>query len=104
MSDKNLTTPRPSQLDRAASERPDIGKRAFVVMVLGYWGAGLTVEAAAKKCLDAGASRRDKASLRLILGDDKPEVDSNGFLLRDQGSESIYMGMGFKLGDLAKLT
>lgn len=81
----------------------DINKRAFVVMVLGYWGAGTTVEAAAKKCIDAGASRRDKASLRLILGDDKPEVDGHGYLVREQGSECIYMGMGFKLGDLAQL-
>jgi hypothetical protein len=78
-------------------------KQAFVVMVLGYWGSGQTVRGAAQKCIDVGASRTEKASLRLVIGDDKPEVDGNGYLLRDRDSACIYMGMGYTLGQLAKL-
>lgn len=63
-------------------------KYAFLVMVMGYWGRGKTIDEAAKNCLKQGAGRKDFAVLSLVIGDDTPEVDSQGWTIREQGSEN----------------
>jgi len=81
----------------------DTSEAAFVVMVLGYWGRGATIKEAAFKCKSQGASVNERAIIRLILGDDKPEVNGSGSMLREQGSVNVIIGNGFKLGALLKL-
>jgi hypothetical protein len=58
-------------------------KQCFIVMVLGYWGRGKTIKEAAENCLKQCARRTDKTVVKLVYGDDKVEVNSNGMLLYD---------------------
>ena len=77
-------------------------KKAFVVMIFGYWGRGATLQEAASNCVKQGANKRDRAIARLILGDDKPTVDSMGSIWFDKDAENIVLGNDFRLGSLLK--
>lgn len=80
-----------------------MGKYAFIVMVLGYWGCGDTIKAAALKCKQEGAKGTDKAIVLFYVGDDKPEVDSNGYTLREQGAVEYKLLKGIQLRRLTQL-
>ena len=77
-------------------------KKAFIVMVFGYWGRGPTLQEAAALCLKQGANKRDRAIARLIMGDDKPTVSGCGDIWFDEKAENIALGNNFKLGALLK--
>jgi hypothetical protein len=78
-------------------------KKSFLVLVQGYWGRGPTLKEAAMACRKSGGQAKDRAIARLVIGDDKPSVTGGGYMERDQGSELIVIGNGFKLGALLKL-
>lgn len=79
-------------------------KMAFLVQSLGYWGRGATVKEAAKQCHKAGASSKGDAVVHLIIGDDKPEISSDGMdILLQKGSKIILIGHFFSLNTLLKL-
>ena len=75
-------------------------KNCFIVMVLGYWGRGKSIKEAAQNCTKSGGQRTDRTVVKLVLNDDKAQVDSQGYLVREPGSEVIDIGNGLKLGQL----
>jgi hypothetical protein len=78
-------------------------KQSFLVLVMGYWGRGETLKAAAARCQRVGGRPNDRAIVRLVLGDDKPAITDGGYMERDGDSEMVVIGSGFKLRDLLKL-
>lgn len=78
-------------------------KLTFIVMVLGYWGRGKTLKEAAENCKKQGVKLTEKAVAWLIIGDSKACVDSDGYIVRDHGSDIIMLGKFFKLGTLTRL-
>lgn len=53
-----------------------------VVVTLGYWGRGTTLQEAAKACLDAGSPRREKA---IVYRYDGPQEDLKQVGVDDSG-------------------
>jgi hypothetical protein len=66
----------------------------------GYWGRGDSVEKAARVCVKEGASRARTATVLLILGDQTPEIDKAGYVVRDAGSHNIKVIERIRLGAL----
>lgn len=57
-------------------------KHIFIVMTLGYWGKGKTLDEAAKNCFGAGSSRREVALAKIIIcnkPDFEKQVSVNGY-------------------------
>lgn len=51
-------------------------KHVFVVMTLGYWGKGETVQKAAQNCIQAGSRKTEPALVRLIISPtDIPDLE-----------------------------
>ena len=75
-------------------------KKAYIVMTKDTFGIGPTARKAAKNCEEAGAARGDWSALYLIIGDEQPNVDDRGCIIRDRGSEKIMIGCGYKLRTL----
>jgi hypothetical protein len=76
---------------------------AFVVMTLGYWGRGKTIAEAANNCAKEGGRAGDVAVVKLVVGHDRPEVTTDGYLAYAQNSELFHVGSGVKLGVLKKM-
>jgi hypothetical protein len=66
----------------------------------GYWGRGDAVDKAAQVCVREGASRAKSATVLLILGDQTPEIDKAGYVVRDAGSHNINVIERIRLGAL----
>jgi len=81
----------------------DINKQTFLTVSLGFWGRGKTIKEAALNLKKSGCKAKDSIAIYLILGDNTPAVDSQGYIVRDAGSENILIGNGFKLNTLCKL-
>ena len=78
-------------------------KNSFLVLVMGYWGRGNTLKKAAEACRKSGGQVKDRAIVRLVIGDDNPIVTPTGYIERDSYTELVIIGNGFKLGHLLKL-
>lgn len=74
--------------------------RSFIVLTLGYWGRGKSVAEAAKECRKNGAQKSQAAVVKMIIGDETPEVDRDGYLIHDAGSECYDVLWNVKLGAL----
>lgn len=75
----------------------------FLVITRGTWGRGATVADAAKKCVEAGAGKRDECSLRYVVGDDKPSYDGMYISYSTNQVETKLIGIGFTIGSLLKV-
>lgn len=51
---------------------------AYLAFVLGYWGRGKTLLEACERLKAAGARNTDMVIVKLVIGDDKPSVNSEG--------------------------
>lgn len=77
------------------------GPRSFVVYTnCGHWGRGNTLEAAAKKAYDAGASKTSRASAVLVLNDATPEVNQGGSVISESDSEQLSLGVVGTIGSI----
>lgn len=59
----------------------------FVVVALGYWGAGKTLKEAKRNCMREGAKAKDK--MLAYWGDDSLSVTSAGYVQADKALLSL---------------
>lgn len=76
-------------------------KFCYLALVMGYWGRGKTPKEAAMKCKQEGGRSKDFCIVYRIDGDDTAEVNSQGYTIRDPGSENTEHGRG-KLSQFLK--
>ena len=77
-------------------------QRIVVITNGGHWGRGETILDAAKEAKKAGASRSEKASVVLILNDEKPYVDGMGTVNSASQSASFTIGIVGTIGSILK--
>ena len=77
------------------------GPRTYVVMTdWGTWGRGTTLAESAAKALKAGAPRKAKAIVTLVLNDADPGIGSDGSLWSSSKSTTVYLGVVGTLGSI----
>ena len=77
-------------------------KQTWFVITLGCFGRGANLTEAATNCLKAGASKSDRASVQLIVGDDDARFHSIFSIEFKQAATSIFVGAFPNLGCLVR--
>ena len=79
----------------------DHGPRGFLVLTDWHtWGRGETLAEAAGSALKAGAPRKAKAVVTLVLNDAKPSVNQHGGTCASSGATLLYLGVVGTLGSI----
>jgi len=79
----------------------DHGPRTFVVLTdWGTWGRGETLAEAAAKAVKAGAPRKAKAVVTLVLNDHQPSVNQHGGTFASSKATLLHLGVVGTLGSI----
>lgn len=80
-------------------QAPDLTKRCFFALALGYYGRGATLDEALFNLRKAACPRHEPIAVDLFIGDDKPTVINGGLNIEyNPGAIRIRIGLFKSLG------